>query len=161
MERYTKEPVDIMAVKYEDGAQVADILDQVNRGDGSAKLAGDGEAIVIETLEGAMRLEKGNWLIQGVEGEFYPCRDDIFQSTYRRAGNESRRMIDMAKLHQAVHYLERAPGLLRQMAPSLRLEKVGVEEALAILRALCGEEGSETQPGTTSLGAGMPAARRQ
>lgn len=38
--------------------------------------------IEIDTLEGTMRAEPGDWIIQGVAGEFYPCRDDIFRATY-------------------------------------------------------------------------------
>jgi hypothetical protein len=36
----------------------------------------------IETLEGRMRVEVGDWIITGVKGEHYPCRDDIFRMTY-------------------------------------------------------------------------------
>lgn len=41
-----------------------------------------GSRAVIETLEGKMRAEKGDWVIQGVQGELYPCKPDIFQQTY-------------------------------------------------------------------------------
>ncbi len=36
----------------------------------------------INTLEGLMAYEAGDWLITGVEGEVYPCKDSIFQKTY-------------------------------------------------------------------------------
>lgn len=36
----------------------------------------------IPTLEGVMRANAGDWIIRGVNGEFYPCRDDIFRQTY-------------------------------------------------------------------------------
>lgn len=36
----------------------------------------------IPTLEGIMRANKGDWVIKGVEGEFYPCKPDIFEITY-------------------------------------------------------------------------------
>jgi hypothetical protein len=39
---------------------------------------------VIDTLEGRMRVNVGDWVIQGIKGELYPCRDDIFQATYER-----------------------------------------------------------------------------
>ena len=41
--------------------------------------------LVIRTLEGDMRAAYGDWIIRGVEGEFYPCRDDIFTRTYEVA----------------------------------------------------------------------------
>lgn len=37
--------------------------------------------MVIHTLEGDMHLSQGDWLIQGVKGEFYPCKPDIFEVT--------------------------------------------------------------------------------
>lgn len=36
----------------------------------------------ISTLEGIMRANKGDWIIKGVNGEFYPCKPDIFEKTY-------------------------------------------------------------------------------
>jgi len=41
---------------------------------------------LIETLEGTMRAEPGDWIIKGVKGEFYPCKPDIFEATYEREG---------------------------------------------------------------------------
>lgn len=37
---------------------------------------------VIETLEGEMTVSDGDYLIKGVNGEFYPCKPDIFEKTY-------------------------------------------------------------------------------
>ncbi|MEK4360856.1 hypothetical protein NYE48_28005 [Paenibacillus sp. FSL M7-1455] len=36
----------------------------------------------IKTLEGVMRADYGDWVIQGVNGEVYPCKPDIFEKTY-------------------------------------------------------------------------------
>ena len=42
-----------------------------------------GEAVLhIDTLEGVMTASSGDWIIQGVRGEFYPCKPDIFEATY-------------------------------------------------------------------------------
>ena len=38
--------------------------------------------LTIPTLEGDMTVSKGDWIIKGVEGEFYPCKPDIFEKTY-------------------------------------------------------------------------------
>ncbi len=40
--------------------------------------------IEIETLEGTMRGNFGDWLIRGVSGELYPCKPDIFAATYEK-----------------------------------------------------------------------------
>jgi hypothetical protein len=42
------------------------------------------EVELIETLEGTMRAEVGDWVITGVKGERYPCKPDIFAATYER-----------------------------------------------------------------------------
>lgn len=42
----------------------------------------------IKTLEGDMRAEKGDWIIKGVNGEFYPCKPDIFEKTYEKVEAE-------------------------------------------------------------------------
>lgn len=40
--------------------------------------------ILIETLEGEMTAQVGDWIIKGVKGEFYPCKPDIFEATYEK-----------------------------------------------------------------------------
>jgi hypothetical protein len=39
----------------------------------------------IRTLEGVMTADLGDWIIQGVKGELYPCKPDIFEATYDAA----------------------------------------------------------------------------
>lgn len=39
----------------------------------------------IPTLEGVMKARAGDYIIQGVNGEFYPCKPDIFRKTYQTA----------------------------------------------------------------------------
>lgn len=41
-------------------------------------------AITIQTLEGDMKAVLGDWIIKGVNGEFYPCKPDIFEKTYEK-----------------------------------------------------------------------------
>ena len=36
----------------------------------------------IETLEGVMRAERGDYIIKGLKGELYPCKPDIFAMKY-------------------------------------------------------------------------------
>lgn len=38
---------------------------------------------LIRTLEGAMRVDDGDWIIRGVHGELYPCKPEIFELTYK------------------------------------------------------------------------------
>lgn len=41
--------------------------------------------LTIFTLEGVHHASLGDWIIQGVKGEFYPCKPDIFAATYEPA----------------------------------------------------------------------------
>jgi hypothetical protein len=47
------------------------------------------EGIAISTREGTMRASMGDWVIKGVQGEFYPCKPDIFQQTYEPVSDET------------------------------------------------------------------------
>ena len=42
--------------------------------------------MVIATPEGGHWVSIGDWIIRGVQGEFYPCKPDIFQQTYEPVG---------------------------------------------------------------------------
>lgn len=42
----------------------------------------------IETLEGVMRCDVGDWLICGVKGELYPCKPDVFAATYEEVRDD-------------------------------------------------------------------------
>ena len=41
-----------------------------------------GNRLAIDTLEGTMTAQPGDWIICGVQGEFYPCKPDVFEATY-------------------------------------------------------------------------------
>ena len=45
---------------------------------------------LIATLEGVMQAKPGDWIIRGVQGEFYPIRSDIFEATYERVDDDER-----------------------------------------------------------------------
>ncbi len=91
-QRFRKKPVVIEAVQF-DGLNTEEVLDWIepNFADSPAEDVG-GTVIdpavselsyfTIETLEGTMRAEPGDWIIKGVKGEFYPCKPDIFAETY-------------------------------------------------------------------------------
>lgn len=59
---------------------------QKNRGEAGALMIAetreDAGSLEIQTLEGVMRCDLGDWIIQGVKGELYPCKPDIFAATY-------------------------------------------------------------------------------
>jgi len=40
------------------------------------------DIVIVDTLEGKMRCEVDDYIIKGIEGEFYPIKPDIFKQTY-------------------------------------------------------------------------------
>ncbi len=38
----------------------------------------------IQTLEGRYDVISGDWIIKGIKGEYYPCKEDIFKMTYEK-----------------------------------------------------------------------------
>ena len=86
MSQFRKKPVVIDAVQWT-GVN-ADVvlgftLGRASVRDESFKFRSSSERVlVIETLEGDMRAEPGDWIVCGVKGEFYPVKPDIFDATY-------------------------------------------------------------------------------
>ena len=44
----------------------------------------DTQTIAIKTLKGTMIASLGDWIIKGVNGEFYTCKPEIFEKTYEK-----------------------------------------------------------------------------
>jgi hypothetical protein len=78
MARYKKKPVIVDAVQFAEGMLRQDLIDFL----GNSTFDIRGDYLYIITLEGAMRADLNDWIIKGVEGEFYPCKPDIFEATY-------------------------------------------------------------------------------
>ena len=77
MAKYRKKPVVIEAVQwFGNYAVIKDYMKQ------EPVTEYQNEVLVIETLEGTMRADFGDYIIKGVNGEFYPCKPDIFEQTY-------------------------------------------------------------------------------
>jgi hypothetical protein len=76
MKTYRKKPIEVEAVQYV-GTNYLEIREW-----SPAVRPLDSERLVIQTLEGAMYADMGDWIIRGVKGEFYPCKPDVFALTY-------------------------------------------------------------------------------
>jgi hypothetical protein len=82
MPKFRKKPVVIEAIQW-DGLVDAHVTIEDWVGDGiQANFTQPGVPIIIPTLEGDMKAHLGDWIIKGVKGEVYPCRDDTFKATY-------------------------------------------------------------------------------
>jgi hypothetical protein len=86
MSKYRKKPVVIEAFKWTgDQNQTEDpiwIVEAIKNG--TVKFNQLSELMEIETLEGTHTAQFGDYIIQGVKGELYPCKPDIFEMTYEK-----------------------------------------------------------------------------
>lgn len=84
---YIKKPIKIDAIQYKEGLEDGfDELDKalengLNRENYESPVT-SGLVPYIITMEGKHYIQKGDYIITGVEGERYPCKKDIFQKTY-------------------------------------------------------------------------------
>jgi hypothetical protein len=80
MAKYRKKPVVIEAIKWDGNnyLQMDDFIGSNNN------LYTKNKKLNIITLEGTMTANIGDYIIKGVEGEFYPCKPDIFHKTYEK-----------------------------------------------------------------------------
>lgn len=88
--KFRMKPV-VITAKHWDGTvhSASEVIDWVLAGDGTARYHHESDAVpgartelAIETLEGTMYASPGDWIVCGVQGEFYPCKPDIFGATY-------------------------------------------------------------------------------
>lgn len=77
---YKKKPVVVEAIQYTPDT-TAECL-RFLKGGGAQHVIIAGVIIKIVTLEGAMTVKYGDYIVKGVHGEFYPCKPDIFKATY-------------------------------------------------------------------------------
>lgn len=90
MARYRKKPVVIEAMQYPGHSVIspAPIMAFEQWLEPRAKACGrwpmkyKGQSLIIPTLEGDHEAKPGDYIIQGVRGELYPCKPDIFAATY-------------------------------------------------------------------------------
>jgi hypothetical protein len=86
---FRKKPITISAIQFagtpESFREIADWM----AAHGAAGLggvdSGSSHTMHIDTLEGKMDANPGDWIIRGTRGEFYPCRPDIFAESYENA----------------------------------------------------------------------------
>ena len=89
MAKYRKKPIVIEAMQLT--RMFADVvIDWISDNGGIIHACNRGEFkedscyIEIETLEGTMMASEGDYVIKGIKGEFYPCKQDIFEASYEK-----------------------------------------------------------------------------
>ena len=89
--KYRKKPVIIDAIQWT-GTNVSEIIAFMKESNGAGQIechtTPDGHVgiqIKLYTLEGTMLVSIMDYIIKGVDGEFYPCKPYIFEKTYEKA----------------------------------------------------------------------------
>lgn len=84
--KYRKKPVVVEAMLLDgDAVQQQVVLDWITSNSGEAKPDVYRGGLIVHTLEGGLHASIGDYIIRGVQGEFYPCKPDIFIETYEEA----------------------------------------------------------------------------
>lgn len=95
-EKFTKKPVEIEAMQFRLGETTkgeivafcpdANIGVPIDENDPESERmdSTDIRWVALATLEGTMTVSDGDWIIKGIQGEFYPCKPDIFADSYDR-----------------------------------------------------------------------------
>lgn len=81
MAKFRKKPVIIEAIQWT-GNNLEEIKDFMGYYEYAKK------NLIIHTLEGKMVAQVNDWIIRGVQGEYYPCKPDIFERTYEPVVDE-------------------------------------------------------------------------
>lgn len=85
VQKFRKKPVVIEAIQFKnDGSSIVVSIQEFMNNPNVRVEYNNGEDIhiLIKTLEGAMKCSINDFIIKGVNGEFYPCKPDIFEKTY-------------------------------------------------------------------------------
>jgi hypothetical protein len=83
MRKFRKKPVVVEAMQWDGRTSTYQRLQGVSPT--CSVQYGPGTILYVNTLEGQMRAEKGDWIILGVNKELYSCKPDIFERTYDAA----------------------------------------------------------------------------
>jgi len=85
MNKYRKKPVVIDAWQFTKESYKGGIPQFIRKAKNVelwSQYGGDVIGGEIQTLEGVMAIFENDYIIKGVQGEFYPCKPDIFEATY-------------------------------------------------------------------------------
>lgn len=83
MKQYRKKPVVISAIQWDGTEEHAVKISAEDNFEGKLDYRpGHFDGFYIKTLEGIMKVSPMDYVIRGVNGEYYPCKPDIFLKTY-------------------------------------------------------------------------------
>ena len=84
VKKYRKKPVVIEALQFIDEAdRLVELSEFIDNQDLRVSYQNpENPELKLETLEGVMTASVGDYIIKGVNGEFYPCKPEVFWKSY-------------------------------------------------------------------------------
>lgn len=112
---FVKQPVEIEAAQFVGPFQMEDFIDWIGE-NARINYTNDPVGVLeIGTLEGVMRVDPSDWVIKGVEGEFYPCKPAIFVKTYREKVYETEKTTLYADGQAISEVVQKPSEFLREL----------------------------------------------
>ena len=81
VEKYIKKPVPIQAIKFEYNNE---IIAEIKKKFKGVEIDYIWESCMVKTIEWWIKMKDWDYIIKGVDGEFYPCKASIFKKTYQK-----------------------------------------------------------------------------
>lgn len=89
---YRKKPVIVEVLQW-----TGDNLEDIKEFIGTGLIKDSDSSLIIKTLEGNIIASLNDFIIKGIQGEFYPCKPDIFKNTYEEVEEQTIKSKDVKK----------------------------------------------------------------
>lgn len=147
--KYVKRPVEVEAIQlcWTNWNEICDFIQGIvspenparNTKEFSDKCGEPGPDYIefdIPTLEGKMLVRHGDYIIKGVEGEFYPCKPDIFHKTYKIVNKSLiQEFIDFAKRNEGKQFLKDLKDKSICLSAEIQSDNININQACDILNS--------------------------
>ena len=86
MAKFRKLPIEVEAIQWDGTNETKQLIEETFKTSLEMKenWLNKTNDLLIKTLEGTMTAIVGDWIIQGVNKEIYPCKNDIFEKSYEK-----------------------------------------------------------------------------
>lgn len=85
IKKYIKKPIPVEAVQWRGSNYTKDQIDWIFQNANVRFAEKDPATLIIRTLEGDMKACPGDYIVKGIDGEYYPVKKEIFEKTYVEA----------------------------------------------------------------------------
>lgn len=147
--KWRKKPTVIEAVRW-DGGNIGEVMSL-----GPMRGSVEWSRLFIDTPEGQMRADPGDWIIKGIKGEFYPCKPDIFMALHEPESSASSSCAAITKeewtaISGLLNVAQKATFALDDSEETGEGHVVQNEDAVELTAALDALEELPAEPGYTS-----------